>query len=151
MGIKFKEKIMLYCFREVKCEQGFTPWIWYYQYDVLCLTIWTYIIVLMDSKSGISCSSSGSFPWDRRLWIFPSGGYEFSLQFFIRVLTKKQWVGNKRKRFYGKMWWNVLRGGAAYENHMRFSMYDGPMVMSVNIWCILDWIVGLAEINFLGI
>ena len=34
---------------------------------------------------------------------------------------------------------------------MRFSMYDGPMVMSVNIWCILDWIVGLAEINFLGI
>ena len=23
MGIEFKDKIMLYCFREVKCKQGF--------------------------------------------------------------------------------------------------------------------------------
>ena len=33
-------------------------------------------------------------------------------------------------------------------------MDDGPMetvkYMWVNIWCMLEWIVGLAEIHFLG-
>ena len=35
MGIEFKDKIMLYCFREVKYKQGFTTEIWYYLYDAL--------------------------------------------------------------------------------------------------------------------
>ena len=34
-------------------------------------------------------------------------------------------------------------------------MYHGPMetvkCIWVNIWCMLDWVVGLAEIHFLGI
>ena len=34
-------------------------------------------------------------------------------------------------------------------------MYDSPVetvkYMCMNIWCMLDWIVGLAEIQFLGI
>ena len=29
MGMEFKGKIMLYCFREVKCKQGFNTKIWY--------------------------------------------------------------------------------------------------------------------------
>ena len=29
MGMGFKDKIMLHCFREVKCQQGFTTEIWY--------------------------------------------------------------------------------------------------------------------------
>ena len=29
MGMEFKDKIMLDCFREVKCKQSFTTWIWY--------------------------------------------------------------------------------------------------------------------------
>ena len=35
MGIEFKDKIMLYCFREVKYKQGFTIEIWYYLYNAL--------------------------------------------------------------------------------------------------------------------
>ena len=35
MGIEFKDKIMLYCFREVKYKQGFTTEIWYYLYNAL--------------------------------------------------------------------------------------------------------------------
>ena len=34
MGIEFKDKIMLYCFLEVKCKQGFTTGIWYYLYMI---------------------------------------------------------------------------------------------------------------------
>ena len=34
MGIEFKDKIMLYCFGEVKCKQGFTTGIWYYLYMI---------------------------------------------------------------------------------------------------------------------
>ena len=45
------------------------------------------------------------------------------------------------------------------ENPVRFSLNDGPMetveYMWVNIWCMLDWIIGFchktAEIHFLGI
>ena len=29
VGMEFKDKIMLHYFREVKCQQGFTPGIWY--------------------------------------------------------------------------------------------------------------------------
>ena len=53
---------------------------------------------------------------------------------------------------YGK---TLFEGGGACENPVRHSMYDGPMetvkYMYVNIWCMLDQIVGLAEIHFLGI
>ena len=35
MGMEFKEKIMLYCFGEVKCKQNFTTEIWYYLYNAL--------------------------------------------------------------------------------------------------------------------
>ena len=56
------------------------------------------------------------------------------------------------------LWWNVgntVWGGGAFENPVRLSMYDSPVetvkYMCVNIWCMLDWIVGLAEIQFLGI
>ena len=33
--MKFKNKIMLYCFREEKCEEGFTTGIRYYLYNAL--------------------------------------------------------------------------------------------------------------------
>ena len=53
---------------------------------------------------------------------------------------------------YGK---TLFEGGGACENPERHSMYDGPMeaakYMCVDIWCMLDQIVGLAEIHFLGI
>ena len=74
---------------------------------------------------------------------------------FLRVLMKKYWLGNRRERFYGEMWGNAVLGGVACENPLRLSMYDGPMETAkykcVNIWCILDWIVRLREIHFLGI
>ena len=62
---------------------------------------------------------------------------------------EKYWVGNRRNRFYGEMWGNIIWGGGACENPVRLSMYDSPMetakYMCENIWCMLDWIVALAE------
>ena len=68
---------------------------------------------------------------------------------------KKQLVDNRSKRFYGEMWGIAVWRGGACENPVRLSRYGGPMeavkYMWVNIWCMLDWIVRLAEIHFLGI
>ena len=50
MGMKSKDKIMLQCFREVKCEQGFTTGIQYKGYNVLGELEWVYISGLMDNK-----------------------------------------------------------------------------------------------------
>ena len=46
--MEFKDKIMLNCFREVKCKQGFTTDL---RPNVLGLTVRMYISGLMDSKS----------------------------------------------------------------------------------------------------
>ena len=68
---------------------------------------------------------------------------------------KKYWVGNRRERFMVKCGVTPFEGGGACENPVRLSMYDGLMetvkYRCVNIWCLLDWIVRLAEIHFLGI
>ena len=32
----------------------------------------------------------------------------YSLFTFLRVLMKKQWVGSRKKRFYGKIWGNAV-------------------------------------------
>ena len=48
------------------------------------------------------------------------------------------WVRNRRKRFYGEIWGNAVRGGGTCKNPARLSMKDGPMetveYMWVNIW-----------------
>ena len=40
-------------------------------------------------------------------------------------------------------------GRGVYENPVRFSLNDGPMetveYMWVNIWCMLDWIIGFCH------
>ena len=47
-------------------------------------------------------------------------------------------VRNRRKRFYGEIWGNAVRGGGTCKNPARLSMKDGPMetveYMWVNIW-----------------
>ena len=66
-------------------------------------------------------------------------------------------VRNRRKRFYSQMgespvrrWWCVVEGVS--ENPVGFSLNE---YMCVNIWCMLDWIIGFChktvEIHFLGI
>ena len=57
--MEFKDKILLYCFREVKCKQGFTTGISYYLYSSLDVTINMCIIGLMVSESEFYL---GSFP-----------------------------------------------------------------------------------------
>ena len=72
---------------------------------------------------------------------------------------KEEWVGSRRRRFCSEIWGNAISGGGAYENPVGLSMYDGPIktveYMLVNIWCMLDWIVGFcyktAETHFLGV
>ena len=56
----------------------------------------------MDSKPDFRCSDLGSFQG--------RGGYVLAPQLlnFLMVLMKKQWVGNRRKRFYGEMWGNAV-------------------------------------------
>ena len=48
-----------------------------------------------------------------------------------------------------------FKEGGVCENPVRLSMCDDPMqtvkYMCVNIWCMLDCIVRLAEIQFLGL
>ena len=64
-------------------------------------------------------------------------------------------VRQQKREVYGEMWGKAVWGGGACENPVRLSMYDGLMktvkYRCVNIWCLLDWIVRLAEIHFLGI
>ena len=52
-----------------------------------------YISYLMDSKPDFRCSDLGS--------LLGRGGYIYALYFF-RDLMQKQWIGNRRKRFYGE-------------------------------------------------
>ena len=73
--MKFKEKIMLYCFAEVKCKQGFTTWISYYLYNALGLTVSICISDLMVSETEFRYGNPGLFPWRR--------GYKFTFQFFL--------------------------------------------------------------------
>ena len=57
------------------------------------------------------------------------------------------------------MYGNAVRGRGACDNLVGLSKNDGPMETAeyiwMNIWCMLDWIVGfchkIAEIHFLGI
>ena len=72
---------MLYCFREVKCRQGFTTGTWYYLYNYLGVTINMCISGLMDSALKFRSSHPGSLPGRRR--------NELTLQLFLRVLMKK--------------------------------------------------------------
>ena len=51
MGMEFKDKIMLYCLREVKCKQGFSTGTWYYLYNGLGVTVIMCINGLMVSES----------------------------------------------------------------------------------------------------
>ena len=57
---------------------------------------------------------------------------------FFEGSNKEMWVRNRRKRFYGEIWGNAVRGGGTCKNPARLSMKDGPMetveYMCVNIW-----------------
>ena len=74
MGMEFKDKIMLHCFRKVKRKQGFTTGLWYYLYNALGLTGSMCISVLLVSESECRYSNPLSIP---ERW-----GYEFTFQFF---------------------------------------------------------------------
>ena len=65
---------MLYCFREVKCKNGFTTGTLYYLYNRLGVTIYMCISGLMFSESEFKYDNLESF--SRR------GGYKSSFQFF---------------------------------------------------------------------
>ena len=62
---------------------------------------------------------------------------------------KKQWVGNRMKRFCGEKCGNVIFVEGACENPVRLTMYDGHMetveYMWVNIWFTLDLVVGICQ------
>ena len=61
MSAEFKDKIMLYCFREVKCEQGFTTEIWNLLYNALGLLASICSNGLMFNKSEFRYGAAGSF------------------------------------------------------------------------------------------
>ena len=82
-----------------------------------------------------------------RLWIYFSIFFEGSNEEILGRQQKEEVLS-----------WNMgrwrLRGRGLWKS-LRLSMCDGPMAtvkyMCVNIWYMLDCVVGLAEIHFLGI
>ena len=107
--MEFKDKIMLYCFGGVKCQQGFTKGISYDLYKALGVTISMWISGLMVSELDFRDGYLGSFPGKQN--------YKFTFQFFfLMILMKNQLVGNRRKRFYGEMWENTNRGESTFKN-----------------------------------
>ena len=46
---------------------------------------------------------------------------------------RKNWGGNRRKRFYSEMQGNFVEGGAC-GNPVGLSMYDGPTETAEYIW-----------------
>ena len=74
MGLKFKNKITLHCFREVKCKQGFTTGTFYYLYNSLGVNIYMCISGVMVSESEFKYGHLESFPG--------KVGYKLSFQFF---------------------------------------------------------------------
>ena len=75
MGMEFKDKIMLYCFGGVKCQQGFTKGISYDLYKALGVTISMWISGLMVSELDFRDGYLGSFPGKQN--------YKFTFQFFF--------------------------------------------------------------------
>ena len=122
--MEFMDKIMLYCFREVKCKLGFTT-----GFHILlllssslllllsiiifinCLGVMNYTCIsgLMVSELICRYGVSGSFPGRERY----EENFVFFLGFFLLnfcfccfsffCLMKKSWLKNRRKRFYGDM------------------------------------------------
>ena len=62
MGLKFKDKIMLYCFRVVKFKQGLTTGTLYYLYDALSLIVSMWVSGLIINESNFKYGDLGSFP-----------------------------------------------------------------------------------------
>ena len=71
--MEFKDKIMLHCFRELKCQQGFTPEIRYQVYNVLGQHEQTCFSGRMVIKSDINTKGPRSFP--------AKGKHVFTFQF----------------------------------------------------------------------
>ena len=69
--MEFKDQIMLYCFREVKCQKEFTTYIAYILFRLIAWNVYQWPIVV--SKSKFKSRGSRSFPGKRE--------FEFIYQF----------------------------------------------------------------------
>ena len=65
-----KDKIMLQCIREVKCEQVLTTGNWYKDCNVLCEPKWEYLSGLAGSKSKHQIIFRRIVSREGRIWIF---------------------------------------------------------------------------------
>ena len=77
---KVKDKIMLYCFGEVICKQGFATGIWYYLYNALALGL-----IVSMCISGLMVSESEFRYGDRAL----EARLRNYFSIFLRILIKK--------------------------------------------------------------
>ena len=48
--MEFKDQIMLYCFREVKCQKEFTTYIAYIMFRLIAWNVYEWPIVVSKSK-----------------------------------------------------------------------------------------------------
>ena len=96
--MEFKDKIMLNCFREVKCKQGFTTGIWYQLY---CFRF--------------NCQNVHQWPNGQQVRVdvavqdrFP-GGEVMNLLFKFFEGSNEELMGRQQKEeVYGKIWGNAL-------------------------------------------
>ena len=77
MGMKFKDKIMLYCYGKVKCKHGFTTGTSCYLYNLSGLLNSMCISGLVDSEWQFCYDDLGLFPGRQE--------YEFILQFVWEI------------------------------------------------------------------
>ena len=87
--MEFKDKIMLYCFGGVKCQQGFTKGISYDLYKALGVTISMWISGLMVSELDFRDGYLGSFPGKQN--------YKFTFQFFFFEDSNEEPIGREQK------------------------------------------------------
>ena len=95
MDMEFKDKIMFYCFGEVKCKQGFTTGIWYYLYNALSLIVSMCISGLM-----LASQNTGTAIRDG----FPGGEFTILLLNFFEDFNEEI-IGREQKEEV--LWWNV--------------------------------------------
>ena len=101
-----KDKIMLQCIGEVRCEQGFSIGTWYKGYNVLGELEWVYISGLMGSKSKNQIMN-------RRIFSQGVGEYQFLFRFLYgepsaKSQWEKVWLNDRKFNFVIFVVWSAL-------------------------------------------
>ena len=114
-------------------EYGFTfMGSWYYSME------WVW-----NLRTKLCCIASGKWNVTRVLLQW------FDIRYSFEGSNEERWVGNRRKRFYSEIKEIFIWEGGVCKNPKGVFMYGDLMetfeYLWVNIWCMLDWIIGFCH------